>query len=201
MESALLAAPAAALGLGVGALAVAGPSGALLAQLNEQPPGWALLPVLGGCLVAITALVTVSATVARVARRAPPAGRDPARWRPRADRRPGTRTRPSPGSTGSLGEGLLATGARFATAARGRFAASVATIAVCAGVVTLMLALAALLDRLQDDPGAVGKRYQLTVRLNPFELDAVRAIPGVAAAQSATRSRSPTRSGSASRCA
>ena len=43
-----------------------------------------------------------------------------------------------------------------------------------------MLALAALLERLRDDPGTVGKRYQLTVRLNPFEVDAVRAIPGVA---------------------
>jgi ABC-type lipoprotein release transport system permease subunit len=46
--------------------------------------------------------------------------------------------------------------------------------------VTLMLALAALLERLRDDPGAVGKRYQLTVRMAPFEVDAVRAIPGVA---------------------
>jgi ABC-type lipoprotein release transport system permease subunit len=51
---------------------------------------------------------------------------------------------------------------------------------VCAGVVTLMLALAALLERLRDDPGTIGKRYQLTVRLNPFEVDAVKAIPGVA---------------------
>ena len=43
-----------------------------------------------------------------------------------------------------------------------------------------MLALAALLERLRDDPGTVGKRYELTVRLNPFEVDDVRAIPGVA---------------------
>ena len=45
-----------------------------------------------------------------------------------------------------------------------------------------MLALASLLQRLRDDPGTVGKRYELTVRLNPFEVDAVRAIPGVAGA-------------------
>ena len=38
----------------------------------------------------------------------------------------------------------------------------VATIGVSAGVVTLMLALASLLVRLRDDPGTVGKRYQLT---------------------------------------
>jgi ABC-type lipoprotein release transport system permease subunit len=43
-----------------------------------------------------------------------------------------------------------------------------------------MLALAALLERLRDDPGTVGKRYQLTVRLDPFDVAAVKAIPGVA---------------------
>ena len=43
-----------------------------------------------------------------------------------------------------------------------------------------MLALASLLVRLRDDPGTLGKRYQLTVRLNPFEVDAVKRIPGVA---------------------
>ena len=43
-----------------------------------------------------------------------------------------------------------------------------------------MLALASLLVRLRDDPETVGKRYQLTVRLNPFEADAVERIPGVA---------------------
>ncbi len=176
-EAALLAAPAAALGLVAGALAVAGPSGALLAQLNELPPGAALLPVLAVCLVAITALVTTAATwpAWRAARR-PPAeilrGGDLARPR---------RRRNATGLTPRAAvDGLLATGARFALAARGRYAASVATIAVCAGVVTLMLALASLLERLQDDPGTVGKRYQLTVRLNPFDVGAVRAIPGVA---------------------
>jgi hypothetical protein len=184
-ETALLAAPAAALGLGAGALAVAGPSAALLAQLNEQPPGPALLPVLALCMLAITALVTAAATwpAWRAARR-PPAeilrGGDVARA-PRWSRRP---ERPAAAADAPRGParapGLLATGARFAVAARGRFATSVATIAVCAGVVTLMLALAALLERLRDDPGTVGKRYQLTVRLNSFEVDAVRAIPGVA---------------------
>jgi putative ABC transport system permease protein len=201
-EAALLAAPAAALGLAVGALAVSGPSAALLAQLNEQPPGAALLPVLAGCLVAITALVTVAATwpAWRAARRSPAEilrGGDLAR-RPRRRRASSPSATSSPSGTAPPSGtspwpttssrptiaaprgGLLATGARFALAARGRFAASVATIGVCAGVVTLMLALAALLERLRDDPGTVGKRYQLTVRLNPFDVDAVKAIPGVA---------------------
>ena len=91
-EAALLAAPAAALGLAAGALALAGPSAALLAQLNQLPPGAALLPVLAACLLAITALVTAAATwpAWRAARR-PPAeilrGGDLARPRRRVRRR------------------------------------------------------------------------------------------------------------------
>jgi ABC-type lipoprotein release transport system permease subunit len=169
-EAALLATPAAALGLIAGALAVAGPSAALLAQLNELPPGAALVPVLGACLLAITALVTAAATW--------PAWR--AARRPPAEILRGGDLAPSGGRRRAGADGLLATGARFALAARGRFAATVATIAVCAGVMTLMLALAALLERLRDDPGAIGKRYQLTVRLDPLDVPAVRAIPGVA---------------------
>ncbi len=162
---------------------------------------------------AITALVTARRDLARLAGGAPPAGRDPARRRPRARRRApvaeaagearggGRRSAARRRGRAPLRDGLLATGARFAIAARGRFAASVATIAVCAGVVTLMLALAALLERLRDDPGTVGKRYQLTVRLEPVrgrrghgDPRRRRRLP------SATRPTSPTRSGSASRC-
>ena len=73
----------------------------------------------------------------------------------------------------------MALGARFALAARGRWLASVLTIAVSAAVVILMLALASLLVRLRDDPGTVGKRYELTARLDPSQLPAVRALPGV----------------------
>ena len=57
-----------------------------------------------------------------------------------------------------------------------------ATIAVCAGVVVLMLALASLLERLRDDPGTVGKRYQLTLSAPEYLLPSIRAIPGVDAA-------------------
>jgi ABC-type lipoprotein release transport system permease subunit len=58
----------------------------------------------------------------------------------------------------------------------------VATVAVCAGVVALMLALASLLVRLRDDPGTIGKRYDLVASAGPEKLAAVRAIPGVGAA-------------------
>ena len=96
--------------------------------------------------------------------------------------------------------GLFALGVRFATAARGRWLAAVATIAVCAGVVTLMLALASLLERLREDPGTIGKRYQLAVTLDPARWTrrgGCRAWPRSA---SATASTPPTRSGSASPC-
>ncbi len=172
-EAALVALPAALLGLAIGVLAVSGPSADLLTQLNEQPPGAALLPVLAACLLGIVAVVTVAA--GRPAWRA--ARRPPAEILRGGDLAPGRR-RPRRG--GARETGLLGTGARFAAAARGRYLASVATIAACAGVVLLMLALASLLVRLRDDPETVGKRYQLTVRLNPFEVDAVRRIPGVA---------------------
>ncbi|MBE2320862.1 FtsX-like permease family protein [Solirubrobacter sp. CPCC 204708] len=89
--------------------------------------------------------------------------------------------RPTSSDSGPHGGGsLFGLGVRFATAARARWFAAVATIAVCAGVVTLMLALASLLERLREDPGTVGKRYQLAVQLDSSQLDAARALPGVA---------------------
>jgi putative ABC transport system permease protein len=171
VEAAVVAVPAAALGIAIGTIAVAGPAGDLLAALNERPPGWALLPPLAIALLTVVTIVVAAATwpAWRAARR-PPAeilrGGDLAAL---------PRSRP-----GGAGAGLAALGARFATAARARWIAAVATIGVCAGIVTLMLALASLLERLRDDPGTVGKRYQLTARMDPVDLDAVEAIRGVA---------------------
>jgi ABC-type lipoprotein release transport system permease subunit len=202
-ETARTAVPAAVAGLAIGALAVAQPTRDLLAQLNEEPPGWALLPVLGVCLIAISALVCAAATwpAWRAARR-PPATvlrggvglAAPRRARTAGLRDPMARVVGGRGSAATAragaappapplrapAAGLLGTGARFAVAARGRWAASVATVAVCAGVVGLMLALASLLERLRDDPGTLGKRYELTARLPPEDAAAVRAVPGVA---------------------
>ncbi len=191
-EAALVALPAAALGLALGALAVAGPAAALLAALNELPPGGALLLPLVAALAVVTAIVVAAATwpAWRAARRPPVeilrGGTITARHSsPAATARrssPAATTRSSADATArsSPGAGLTALGARFATAARARWLASVATIGVCAGIVTLMLALASLLERLRDDPGTVGKRYQLTAALDPSLADDVRAIPGVA---------------------
>ena len=186
-EAALVALPAAAAGIALGALVVAGPSAALLGALNEQPPGWALAAPLAAGLAGVVALVTAAATwpAWRAARRPPAAilrGGDLAgQRRPPAIFRRGNlsgRARVPRAAGGSL----LAVGARFSLASRGRWVASVLTIAVSAGVVILMLALASLLVRLRDDPGTVGKRYELSAHLDTAQLPAVRRLPGVSAA-------------------
>jgi ABC-type lipoprotein release transport system permease subunit len=168
VEAAVVAVPAAALGIALGALVVARPAADLLAALNELGPGWALALPLALALLAVVAVVVAAATwpAWRAARRPPVEilrGGDLAR----------TSTR------GGGGGGLLSLGVRFATAARGRWFAAVATIAVCAGVVTLMLALASLLERLREDPGTIGKRYQLAVSLDQGSLGAAARLPGV----------------------
>jgi ABC-type lipoprotein release transport system permease subunit len=171
LEAALVALPAAALGLVLGAAAVTGPADGFLAALNQLGPGWALAGPLAVCLVAIVTVVVAAATW--------PAWRA-ARRPPVEILRGGELARAAP-AAGARG-GLAGLGARFATAARARWGAAVATIAVCAGVITLMLALASLLERLRDDPGTIGKRYQLTADIDSSRLGAVRHVPGVAAA-------------------
>ena len=167
-EAAVVAVPAAAVGIALGSLAVAGPAAELLASLNERPPGFALLGPLALALMVVVGIVVAAATW--------PAWR--AARRPPVEILRGAAPHESSAVFGS--SGLTVLGARFATAARARWIAAVATIGVCAGVVTLMLALASLLERLRDDPGTVGKRYQLTVQLDGAALADVRAVPGVA---------------------
>jgi ABC-type antimicrobial peptide transport system permease subunit len=171
VEAAVVAAPAAALGIALGAVVVARPAADLLAALNEIGPGAALAPPLLAALLAVVAVVVTAATW--------PAWR--AARRPPADILRGGDLANLKGSDPLIfrGGGLFSLGVRFSTAARGRWVAAVATIAVCAGVVTLMLALASLLERLREDPGTVGKRYQIAVSLDHSELGAARALPGV----------------------
>jgi ABC-type antimicrobial peptide transport system permease subunit len=161
--------PAAVLGLTLGALAVRGPSAALLSALNEQPPGWALLGPLALAWAAIVAVVAMAAGW--------PAWRATAR--PTVALLRGGELRSSRVGRLRLGGGFAALGARLALARRGRAAATVAVLAVTSAVVLLMLGLASLLTALRDDPGSVGKRYQLTAALPADRVAAVRAIPGV----------------------
>jgi ABC-type lipoprotein release transport system permease subunit len=81
---------------------------------------------------------------------------------------------------GAAGFGLL--GARLALARRGRAVLAVAVLGASGALILLMLGLASLVTTLRDDPGSLGKRYDLEVRLPAEEAGAVRRIPGVEAA-------------------
>jgi ABC-type lipoprotein release transport system permease subunit len=159
---------AGAIGVAIGAVAVRGVSGRLLEALNEQPPGWALLPALLATLAVVVAVVAGAA--------AWPA------WRATA-RPPVALLRGAELTTVRrmrLGGGFAALGARLALARRGRAAATVAVLAISGAVVLLMLGLASLVAALRDDPGSVGKRYDLTAQLPADRAADVRALPGVA---------------------
>ncbi|MBJ7521365.1 MAG: ABC transporter permease [Solirubrobacteraceae bacterium] len=171
-QGALVAAPAAAAGLLVGGLLAAGGTDAVLAALNELPPGpGARATVLAGAWGGVVALVAGSAAwpAWRAARR-PPAGL----------LRGGDVSPPRKAARGR--GGMTALGARLVTAHRARYAAVVAVLGMAAAVVLLLLALASLLERLRDDPATLGKRYSLTAALPADRADEVRALPGVAAA-------------------
>jgi hypothetical protein len=163
-----MGAVAGAVGIAIGAVAVRGAAGDLLEALNEQAPGWTLLAPLAGALVVIVAVVAAAA--------AWPA------WR--ATGRPTIALLRGAEVSGArrlrLGGGFAALGARLALARRGRAAASVAVLAVSGAVVLLMLGLASLVGALRDDPGSVGKRYDLTASLPADRAPEVRALPGVA---------------------
>ena len=171
LEAAVVAAPAAALGMAAGALAASGPTARLLDVLSELPPGGALLWPLLGCLVAVTALVAgATALPAWRATAVPPAGLLRGAELRHAPRRP-------LGSGGPVGLGL-----RLVVARRGRSAATVAVLGAASAVVLLLLGLASYLSRLEDDPGSVGRRYDLTASAPADRTRAIARVPGVEAA-------------------
>ena len=169
-----LALAAGAAGVAAGAFVAGGPSDRLLEALNEQPPGWAVAPPLVATLLAVVAVViAASAWPAWHA-----AGRRPVELLRGAELR-GARGRWFRFS-GLARAGAVVVGARLAAARRVRAASTIAVLGVSAAVVLLMLGLAALVQRLRDDPGSVGKRYALTVPLPASAAQRVRALPGVA---------------------
>ncbi|HEY1854110.1 MAG TPA: ABC transporter permease, partial [Solirubrobacterales bacterium] len=171
LEALLLAVPAAALGVALGAVLAIAPSDRLLALLNQSGPGSALVLPLVGCFLLAVAIPTL-------------AGAGPA-WRATGGS-PLTLLRGSElhrgGGPRGLRGGLLGLGARLATARRVRLLATVATLAICTSFILLMLALAAELDTLANDPTALGRRYQLTASLPASAASRVRSLPGVSAA-------------------
>ncbi len=170
LEALIVALPAAAIGVGLGALLAAGPSDRLLALLNQSGPGTGLVAPLIGCFLLTIAIPTLAG--AWPAWRA--AGGPPLALLRGAELRGG---RPGRG-----GGGLLRLGARLATTRRVRLVATLVSLAICTSFVLLMLALAAELNTLANDPTSLGRRFQLSASLPASAVPRVRALPGVSAA-------------------
>jgi ABC-type antimicrobial peptide transport system permease subunit len=173
LEALIVALPAAALGVGLGALLAAGPSDRLLALLSQPGPGSGLVAPLLGCFLVTAAIPAL-------------AGAWPA-WRA-ASGPPLTLLRGAElrggrgGGRAVAGGGLLRLGMRLATTRRVRLVATLVSLAICTSFVLLMLALASQLNTLANDPTSLGRRYQLSVSLPASAAPRVRALPGVAGA-------------------
>ncbi len=175
IEGLLVSVPSGSLGVVAGLVATYGPASRLLELLNEPPPGWALWWPLGLAWLVAVGLPALGAAwpawratggpVVTLLRGGDVAGRD---------RRFAGRSR---------GGGLVGLGVRLVGARRARWLASVVTLGLSAAFVLLMLALASELSTLETDPGALGKKYQLTASLPPPSVSParLRAIPGIAA--------------------
>ncbi|HUA50060.1 MAG TPA: ABC transporter permease [Solirubrobacteraceae bacterium] len=179
LESLFVAAPAATVGAVAGVLATYGPTGRLLVLLNEPAPGLALAPALIAAWLAAIAIPVLAA--AWPAWRA--AGRPPVALLRGGDLVPAhPHGHGGPGRFATPRAGLTVLGARLAGARRTRLIATAATLGFSTAFVLLMLALASALNSLETDPGALGKRYQLTANLPASAAAHVRTIPGVQAA-------------------
>ena len=170
-EAVAVALPAAAVGLAVGWWAANGASARLLEALDQLPRGATVLVPLALALVVIVALVTAASAwpTWRACRRPVAAMLRDAELPARA------RTLPLPG--GAAGLGL-----RIAFRRPVRTAATAIVMASSIAVVLLLLALATTLERLENDPGTIGKHYQLTSHTSVLALPRIRRIPGVTAA-------------------
>ncbi len=168
-----VALPAGTAGIAIGAGLAYGPSEGLLSALNELAPGRALLGPLAVGLAGLGALVAgcTGWPAWRAARRPPVALL-------RGAELTGTRRVRRTG----VPPGPLSLGVRLALTRRLRALTTVAVLAVTGSVLILMLALGSLLAQLRDDPGTVGKHYDLIINLPADQAAAVARVPGVLAA-------------------
>ncbi len=176
LESLFVSVPAATIGVIAGTLATYSPTSRLLMLLNEPPPGVSLLAPLAAAWAASIAIPVLAGAwpAWRAAGRSPVALLRGAEFARR--RRPGRR------SWFPVALGLAPLGARLVGARRARWLATATALGISTAFVLLMLALASALGALETDPGALGKRYQLTAQLPASSAARVRAIPGVQAA-------------------
>jgi ABC-type lipoprotein release transport system permease subunit len=172
LEALFVAAPAATVGAVGGVIATYGPTSRLLVLLNEPAPGASLAPALIAAWGAAIAIPVLAA--AWPAWRA--AGRSPVGLLRGAELAHGR------GGLSLPRAGLTVLGARLAGARRVRLLSTAATLGFSTAFVLLMLALASALSSLETDPGALGKRYQLTAQLPASAAAHVRMIRGVQAA-------------------
>ncbi len=175
LEAALVAAPAASIGTLAGGLATYGATGRLLTLLNEPAPGSGLLlPLAAGWVISVAIPVLGAAWPTFTA-----AGTSVVGLLRGAGLARGGRVR---SGAGHRRGGLAALGFRLASARRTRLAATIVMLALSSAFVLLMVTLASALSTLETDPGALGKRYQLTASLPPSSLGEVQRISGVASA-------------------
>ena len=168
-ETTVIAAPAAAVGLAAGWLAVAGPTRRLLEVLNElAPPAGVSLALLAACWVAFVALVA-AATWLPARRAASQPTVDSLR---QADVVATPRRLPLPALAGF--------GARIALARPLRAATLVAVLAASSAVILLILTIADVLRGLEQNAQTLGTHYQLTVPGYEASLARVRSVRGVA---------------------
>ena len=170
-EGALVALPAGAFGIVVGWVVVRGPTERLLASLNELGPGASLAALLLATLASLVALVAAaSAWPAWRASRRPPI--EILRG---ADVAAASAALPLPAGAGALG-------LRLVLSRPLRTAATAAVVGLAVGVVLAILAIATVLQGLNAQPQAVGKRYQLLVDAPASEARRIERLPGVASA-------------------
>ncbi|MGO9976661.1 MAG: ABC transporter permease [Solirubrobacteraceae bacterium] len=177
LEALLVAVPFCTLGVLAGTLSTWSSSGRLLTLLNEPAPGFALVgPLVLAWLAGVLIPALGAAWPAWRAAGGPVVGL--LRGGDVASGGGGRRR----GFPGRLGGGLAALGARLVGVRRARLAVSIVTLGLSTAFVLLLLMLATELSTLETDPGALGRRYQLTASLPPAEAGLVRRIPGVQAA-------------------
>src|SRR5262249_51306584 len=152
VEAALVAFPAASLGVFLGWLVASGPSTRLLESVNELPPGRSLAALLVFADAAIVVLVAAASALPAW----PAAGRSPLETLAAAAGR-GTPPR-APLPSGPAGLGF-----RLALARPFRTAATVAVLGSSAAIILLILTIATVLAGLRTSPAAVRRRYQLTI--------------------------------------